>query len=183
MSLSVLAASPGDLLATHFSREKRVFCISKTVFKFFQLFPLIFVTIHYLLHFSLNWNWPKPSSNFISASFLLESSRKGMGFLYLTSFSMFWVCFSCFYEWFWGHYVFVKCHGHSRVCFILMIVHYLRVSVLTLLLMFVCCLGFVQCFMIVVISFISCLWYSITLFIIWIHVIMLSGHLIMRYWC
>ena len=38
-SLSVLAASPGDLLATHFSREKRVFCISKIVFKTFSIFP------------------------------------------------------------------------------------------------------------------------------------------------
>ena len=32
LTLSVLAAWPGDLLATNFSREKRVFCVSKTVF-------------------------------------------------------------------------------------------------------------------------------------------------------
>ena len=42
LSLSVLAARPGDLLATHFSREKCVFCISKTVFKTFSVFPLNF---------------------------------------------------------------------------------------------------------------------------------------------
>ena len=53
---------------------------------------------------------------------------------------------------------------------------------LTLSLMFVCCLGSVHCFMIVVISFISCLWYSITLFVIWI-LVMLNGHLLLRYWC
>ena len=38
LSLSVLAARPDDLLATHFSREKRVFCISKAVFKTFSVF-------------------------------------------------------------------------------------------------------------------------------------------------
>ena len=30
---------------------------------------------------------------------------------------------------YWCHYDFVKCHTHSRVCFILVIVHCLRVSV------------------------------------------------------
>ena len=39
LSLSVLVASPGNLLATHFSRKKRVFCILKTVFKTFSVFP------------------------------------------------------------------------------------------------------------------------------------------------
>ena len=39
LSLSVLAACPGDLLVTCFSREKHVFCISKTVFKTFSVFP------------------------------------------------------------------------------------------------------------------------------------------------
>ena len=39
LSLSVLAACPSDLLATHPSREKRVFSISKTVFKTFSVFP------------------------------------------------------------------------------------------------------------------------------------------------
>ena len=51
---------------------------------------------------------------------------------------------------------------------------------LTLLLVFIWCLGSVHCFMIVVVSFISCLWYSITLFVIWI-LIMLSAHLISSY--
>ena len=39
VSLSVLVASSGDLLATHFNCEKRVFCISKTVFRTFSIFP------------------------------------------------------------------------------------------------------------------------------------------------
>ena len=30
---------------------------------------------------------------------------------------------------YWCHYDFVKCHTHSKVCFILVIVHCLRVSV------------------------------------------------------
>ena len=38
LSLSVLVARPGNLLATHFSREKHVFCISKIVFKTFSVF-------------------------------------------------------------------------------------------------------------------------------------------------
>ena len=150
--------------------------------KLFQFFPRIFVTIHCLPLYSLNWNWPKPSSNSIYASFLLKSSKKGMSFLCLISFSMFWVCFSCFYE----------CIGVIMILSNVILIQGFALSwwlfivwelvFLTLLLMFVCCLGSVHCFMIVVISFISCLWYSITLFVIWI-LVMLSGHLILRYWC
>ena len=54
--LSVLAARPGDLLATHLSRKKCVLCVSKRVFKIFlSIFPRIFVTVHCLPHFSLNY--------------------------------------------------------------------------------------------------------------------------------
>ena len=42
LTLSVLAVCPGDLLATHFSRKKHVFCVSKTVFKTFSVFPSTF---------------------------------------------------------------------------------------------------------------------------------------------
>ena len=42
VTLSVLAACLGDLLATCYSREKRVFCVSKTVFKTFSVFPSTF---------------------------------------------------------------------------------------------------------------------------------------------
>ena len=56
LSLSVLAARPGNLLATHLSREKHVFCVSKRVFKIFlSIFPRIFVTVHCRPHFSLNY--------------------------------------------------------------------------------------------------------------------------------
>ena len=39
LSLNVLAACPGDLLVTCFSHKKRVFCVSKTAFKTFSVFP------------------------------------------------------------------------------------------------------------------------------------------------
>ena len=39
LSLNVLAACPSGLLATCFSRKKRVFCVLKTVFKTFSIFP------------------------------------------------------------------------------------------------------------------------------------------------
>ena len=65
-----------------------------------QFFPWIFVTVHCLPHFSLNRNWPKHSSNSISASFLLKSSRKRYGFslshfifyVFSVLFLILWVC-------------------------------------------------------------------------------------------
>ena len=42
LPVSVLAACPGVLMVTHPSCEKRVLCISKTVFKFIFSFPSIF---------------------------------------------------------------------------------------------------------------------------------------------
>ena len=63
-----------------------------------------------------------------------------------------------------------------------MIVHFLRVSVFYFITVVYMLSGSVRCFMIVVISFISCLWYSITLFVIWI-LVMLSAHLILSYYC
>ena len=49
-----LASYPGDLLATYLSREKRVFCVSRLVFKTFQFSLEHFVTIHYLPHLNLS---------------------------------------------------------------------------------------------------------------------------------
>ena len=43
LSLSVLAACPGDLLATHFNLKKRMFCVSKTVSLNFFSFSLDFL--------------------------------------------------------------------------------------------------------------------------------------------
>ena len=51
--LSVLVTGPGDLLATWLSRENRVFCANRSVFKRFQFFPRTSVTVHclpYLKH-------------------------------------------------------------------------------------------------------------------------------------
>ena len=56
------------------------FAFQRHFLKLFQFFPRLFVTVHCLPHFSLNWNWPKHSSNSISASLLLQSSRKRYGF-------------------------------------------------------------------------------------------------------
>ena len=119
MSLSVLTASPGDLLATHFSREKRMFCISKTVF------PLNFCD------YSL-------SSPFLSQLKLTQTPFLHHFFSNLQE--RVWVFsvslhFPCFESTFLvsisilGSLWFCQCHTHSRVSFILVIVHCLRVSV------------------------------------------------------
>ena len=53
LTLSVLAACPGNLLATCFSREKRVFCVSKTVSLNFFSFSLDFLWLFTVFHISL----------------------------------------------------------------------------------------------------------------------------------
>ena len=98
LSLSVLAACLGDLMATCFNREKRVFCISKTVFKTFSVFPSnLWLFIVFPISLSTEIDPNTPQTPFLH-HFLSNLQEKGMGFLCLTSFSMFWVCFSCFYE-------------------------------------------------------------------------------------
>ena len=87
------------------------------------------MTVHCLPYFLLNWNLPKQSSNSISASFLLQSSRKKYGFS-LSHFIFHGLSLLFLFLWVYCcHYVFEKCHARSRVCFILVIVHCLRVSV------------------------------------------------------
>ena len=123
-SLSVLAACPGDLLATHPSREKRVFCISKTVFKTFSIFSLEFLWLFtvFPISFSTETN---PNTLFLHHFF----SKKSYGFS-LSHFILHVLSLIFLFLWvYWCHYDFVKCHTHSRVCFILVIVHCLRVSV------------------------------------------------------
>ena len=77
---------------------------------------------------------------------------------------------------------FLKYHARSRVCFILVSVNWLKVSVFDFItgayMKFVVCALFHDC----VVSFISCLWYFVTLFVIWI-LVMLSAHLILSYYC
>ena len=46
--LSALATSPSELLATWLSRESRMFCTNRLVFKRFQFFPQTSVTVHCL---------------------------------------------------------------------------------------------------------------------------------------
>ena len=111
------------------SWKMHVLRFKDSFFKFFQFFPRLFVTVHYLPHFFLNWNWPKHFSNFISTTFLLQSSRKRYGFS-LSHFIFHVLSLLFLFLWVYCcHYVFEKCHARSRVCFILVIVHFLRVSV------------------------------------------------------
>ena len=81
---SVLAGDPSDLLATCFSREKRMFCISKTVFKTILVFPSNFydcsMSSPFLSQLNLTKHSMSHSSNSIFASFLLQYSRKRYGF-------------------------------------------------------------------------------------------------------
>ena len=87
------------------------------------------MTIHCLPHFFLNWNWPKHSSNSISASFFLQSSRKKVWIFFVS------LHFPCFESTFLDSMsvllplCFEKYHARSRVCLILVSVHWLRVSV------------------------------------------------------
>ena len=138
------------------------------------------MTVHYLPHFFLNWNWPKHSSNSISTSFLLKSSRKRYGFslshfifhVWSVLFLILWVC-CCHYA--LKNITLVQGFALSKWVFIDW-----ELVFLTLLLVFIWSLGSVLCYMIVVVSFISCLWYYVTLFVIWI-LVMLNAHLILSY--
>ena len=89
--LSVLAASPNDLLATHFSREKRVFCISKRVFKIFSVFFLKFLWLFTVFPISLSTESDPDTPCHTSQSPFLHHSfnnlqETGMGFLCVTWF-------------------------------------------------------------------------------------------------
>ena len=99
LSLSVLAACPGDLLATHFSLKKHMFCVSKTISLNFFSFSLDFLWLFtvFPISFLTETNPNTPQTPFLH-HFFSNLQEKGMGFLCLTSFSMFWVCFSYFYE-------------------------------------------------------------------------------------
>ena len=154
------------------------FAFQRQFLTLFQFFPRMFVTVHCLPHFPLNWNWPKHSSNSIFASFLLKSSP-------LFSVSLHFPCFEYAFLDFVSVLLplcFEKYHARSRVCFILVSVHWLRVSVFDFItgvyMKSVVCALFHDC----LVSFISCLWYFVTLFVIWI-LVMLSAHLILSYYC
>ena len=88
-------------LATCFSRKKRVFCVSKTVFRTFSVFPSNFCDCSlcspFLSQLKLTQTLLKLHFCIISSQDLQE---KGMGFLCLTWFFMFQVLF----------FLFLSCH-------------------------------------------------------------------------
>ena len=129
LAWSVLAGDPGNWLATCISREKHVFCVSKTIFKTFSVFPSNFCDCSLSSPFlSLKHSVSHFKNHSFLHHFFSNPQEKGMGFLYHTSFFMFWVCFldsvSVFLP-----LCFEKYHARSRVCFILVSVLWLRVSV------------------------------------------------------
>ena len=151
-------------LATCFSREKRVFCVSKTVFKTFSGFPSTFYSLS-----SLFLSQPKLTQTLLKLHFCIISSPIFKKKVWVFFVSLHFPCFEfafldsvsvllplCF----------EKYHAHSRVCFILVSVHCLRVSVFDFItgvyMKSVVCALFHDS----VVSFISCLWYSVTLFVI-----------------
>ena len=113
-------------LGTCFNREKCVFCISKTVFKTFSVFPSTFCDC------SLSSPFLSQLKLTQTLYFCIISSqifKKMYGFS-LSHFIFHVLSLLFLFLWvYWGHYDFVKCHTHSRVSFILVIVHCLRVSV------------------------------------------------------
>ena len=84
-----MTAWSGDLFATHFNREKRLFCALRTIFKNFSVFPhsfwlFIVLSIH-LSHKLTMFSLKNPP---FSSSSLLQTSRKGMGFLFFSKYFM-----------------------------------------------------------------------------------------------
>ena len=80
----------GDLFATHFSRENRVLCALRTVFKNFSIFSSLTFTVHCLVRSSLSQTHRVSLKNpSFSSSSLLQTSRKGMGFLFFSKYFMF----------------------------------------------------------------------------------------------
>ena len=94
---SVLVGVSSNYLVTYLSLEKRVFCTVRAVFKIFFSFPSNFM---WLFTFSLNCSYPNTSCHSLRTPLLLhffsKSSRKGMGLLFLTSFSCFEYYFLAF---------------------------------------------------------------------------------------
>ena len=81
-----------------------------------------------LPHFFLNWNWPKTPQTPFLHHFFSNLQEK----VWVFSVSLHFPCFSLLFLFlwvYWCHYDFVKCHTCSRICFILVFVHCLRVSV------------------------------------------------------
>ena len=136
-------------LTTCFSREKRVFCISKTVFKTFSVFPSTFCDCSLSSPFLSQL---KLTQTLLKLHFCTIFSPIFKKKVWVFSISLHFPCFE--YAFLDSVSVllplcFEKYHARSRVCFILVSVHWLRISVLTLLLVFIWSLCSVLCFLIV----------------------------------
>ena len=100
LAWSVLAGVSSDYLATYLSHEKRVFCTMRAVFKIFFSFLSNFLWLFIVFsiwNFSNTLCYPLPTP--LLLHFFSKSSRKGMGLLFLTSYFMVWVLFSCLLCW------------------------------------------------------------------------------------
>ena len=99
LTWSVLAGETGDFLATYLSREKRVFCTVKAVFKTFSVFPRTFYD--YSLSLSIETN-PSTPCHPLQTPFLhhlnSKSSRKRYGFSLSHLIFLFWAFPFWFYE-------------------------------------------------------------------------------------
>ena len=86
----VLVTWTGDLFTTHFSRENRVFCDLRTIFKKISVFPHSFWLFIFLsVHLSHKLTMFLTKIHHFSSSSLLQTSRKGMGFLFFSKHFMF----------------------------------------------------------------------------------------------
>ena len=80
----------GDLFVTHISRKNRVFCTLRIVFKNFSVFPWTFwLFIVLSVHLSHKLTVFSLKIHHFSSSSLLQTSRKGMGFLFFSKYFMF----------------------------------------------------------------------------------------------
>ena len=123
LTFSVLAACPGDLLATCFSREKRVFCISKTIFKTFSVFPSTFCDCSLSSPFLFQL---KLTQTLFKLHFCIISSPIFKKKVWVFSVSLHFPCLECAFLDSVSVLLplcFEKYHACSRVCFILVSVH------------------------------------------------------------
>ena len=116
-------------LTTCFSREKRVFCISKTVFKTFSVFPSTFCDCSLSSPFLSQL---KLTQTLLKLHFCTIFSPIFKKKVWVFSISLHFPCFECAFLDSVSVLLplcFEKYHACSRVCFILVSVHWLRVSV------------------------------------------------------
>ena len=151
-------------------------------FKTFSVFPSNFCDCSMSSPFLFQL---KLTQTLLKLHFCIISSLNFKKKIWVFSVSLYFSCFECAFLDSVSVLLplcFEKYHARSRVCFILVSVLWLRVSVFVFItgvyMKFMVCALFHDC----VVSFISCLWYFVTLFVIWI-LVMLSAYLILSYYC